>query len=283
MQKIAIVTDTASDIDIKTAAKYNIEILPFRIIYNDREYKDQIDITSEDVYSKLEQEIPKSSLPSLEDVDNLFNSLENRGYTHVIVITISAALSGIYNAVRLVSENYSNLNIFTFDSKLVSEGEGYIAVRCSELLREGKTFEEIVEVLPKIQEGLEMFFVVGTLEYLKKGGRIGRVAGSIGELLNLKPIISVDKSGVYYTVEKVRGRKQSLSRMINLIEEKTTDFKAKVHFKSGRAEEEARGMCDKVCELENITKCEYLGSVSPVVGMHTGPGTIGFLIIREEI
>lgn len=105
MEKIALLTDSACDIDEGTIEKYNVEVLPFRIIYRDREYVDKIEITPREVYDNMKYEIPKSSLPSLDDMEGAFNRFERENYTHVIAVTISSGLSGTYNALKMVSKN----------------------------------------------------------------------------------------------------------------------------------------------------------------------------------
>ena len=221
MEKIALITDTAADLHEDIIKKYNIHVLPFRIIYKDREYKDGVEITPKEVYDNLDKEVPTSSLPSMQDMEDTFTKLEEEGYTNAIAVTLSTGLSGIYNAVKLVSENHPSLKTYVCDSQSISAGEGVIVEGCAELIEKGKSFDEIVNEIPNIKSRIDLFFVVGTLEYLKKGGRIGKVSGTIAELLNIKPIISVDKKdGKYYTYDKVRGRKQSINRILEIVEEK---------------------------------------------------------------
>ena len=112
MEKIALLTDSACDIDEGTIEKYNVEVLPFRIIYRDREYVDKIEITPREVYDNMKYEIPKSSLPSLDDMEGAFNRFERENYTHVIAVTISSGLSGTYNALKMVSKKTYRLHTY---------------------------------------------------------------------------------------------------------------------------------------------------------------------------
>ena len=209
MEKIALLTDSACDIDEETITKYNINILSFRIIYKDREYIDKIEITPKEVYDNMKVEIPKSSLPSMEDMERIYKKLEEENYTHVIAIVISSGLSGTYNALKIVSEKHKNLITHIYDSKSTSVGEGIILKECGKLIEQGKNFQQIVDNIPKIKSKMHFFFVFGTLEYARKGGRIGKISGTIGEMLDIKPIVYFDDNyGVCCTYDKVRGRKR---------------------------------------------------------------------------
>ena len=283
MSKIALITDTTSDLTDEIIKKYNINVLPFRIIYKDREYKDKIEITPEEVYGSLEKEVPTSSMPALEDMENLFKSLEEQGYTHAIAVVLSSGLSGIYNGLKVVSENHPSITTYIFDSKSISAGEGVIIEECGKLVEQGKSFEEIVEAMPSIRKRVHLFFVVGTLDYLKKGGRIGKVSGTIGELLNIKPIVSVDiNDGKYYTHEKVRGRKQSLNKIIELIERILDKKKCKFYVLHGHALEDSKMAFEEISKHPNVTKAVFGGYISPVSGVHSGPGLVGLVLLEEE-
>lgn len=282
MERVALITDTTADIPQEIVNKYNIYVLPFRIIYKDREYKDKIEITSEEVYSGLKKEVPTSSMPALQDMEDAYSKLEVEGYTHVIGITLSSGLSGIYNGLTLVSKNHPNIRSYICDSKSISLGEGALVEECAKLLESGKSFEQVVNSIPSIQNRIHLFFVVDTLEYLIKGGRIGKVAGTIGTLLNLKPIISTDKEGNYYTYAKARGKKQALSKVIEIAEQISKNKKCRAFVVDGNAKEDALKVKESVEKLSNITSVYYGGCISPVSGVHSGPGLVGLVCIEEE-
>ncbi|ERI95146.1 EDD domain protein, DegV family [Clostridiales bacterium oral taxon 876 str. F0540] len=261
--------------------EYNIRILPLRIIYKDKEYVDRVTITPNEVYDNLVNEVPTTSMPSMGDMENLFTLIEEEGYTHVIAITLSSGLSGTFNALKLVSENHSNLITYLFDSKSLSLGLGALVQECGKLISEGKSFEEIVDILPAVKERISLYYVVETLEYLKKGGRIGKVAGTIGDLLNIKPIISIDDEGKYYTHAKVRGRKQSITKLIDIAKETLDHTKAKIFIMHGGALEQGRKMYDTFNGHPNVTSL-YFTDISPALGVHTGPGLLGIAVVREN-
>lgn len=281
MEKIAIVTDTAADLPEKFIKENNINVLAFRIIYKDKEYRDKIDITSEEVYKNLEVEVPKSSMPSLQDMDDLYSRLEEEGYTHVIGITISSGLSGMFNGIKMIADDHPKIKSFIYDSKILTMGEGVLVIECAKLVNSKKSFDEIVEEIPKIRKRIHGYFVVGTLDYLRKGGRIGRIAGTIGKFLNIKPIITVDENGIYYAYDKVRGRKQSLNRLLEIARSITEKHKCKAYIIHGYAEEEAKEFSNKVKQINNITEVNFSGCLGPVMGVHSGPGLVAIVLLEE--
>ncbi|AYD40326.1 DegV family protein [Clostridium fermenticellae] len=280
MSKIALVTDSTSDLNEEIIKKFNIKVLPLRIIYKNHEYIDRVNITPDYVYDNLDKEIPHTSLPSINDIEKLFNDLEAQGYTHVIAVCISSGLSGTYNALKLVSQNYANMKITVFDSKALTLGAGAIIIKCGELIEQGKNYDEILEYLPKIRNSISIYYIVDTLTYLIKGGRIGKVSGTVGELLNIKPIISINKDGIYYTYTKVRGKKKALNKLTEIIESILKEYKSRVWVLHGGAEAQAKTLYEHFEKAKNITFLGF-GNIGPVAGVHTGPGLIGITIMRE--
>lgn len=280
MNKIALVTDSACDLNSEIIEKYKIRVLPFRVICDNEEFRDGIDISSEQVYSKLDDCNVTTSLPLLSDMECTFNELIKEGYTHVICITLSSGLSGIFNAVNLASKEFNDINIFVYDSKGISMCQGLIVEKCAELIEQGKDFEEIIEEIPRIKEKIKGYFVIGTLKYLKKGGRIGKITGTFGELINLKPIVTIDDDGKYVTYEKMRGRKQSLRRMEEIIlqPKELVD----VYLVYGNAEQETLEMAENLKGKEFIRSVKVVGNVSPVSGVHSGPGLIGVICYKVK-
>lgn len=274
MEKIAIVTDSTSDVEKEMIEKYNLKVLPLRIIYKDREYLDRLTIQPKEVYDNLENEIPTTSLPSIKDIDNLYKKLEEEGYTHVIGIVISSNLSGTYNALMMVSQNYPSITSCIFDSKSISIGEGAIVEECGDLISKGESFDTITSKLPSIRDRIKVYYVVNTLKYLIKGGRIGKISGTIGELLNIKPIISINKEGFYYTYAKVRSEKQGINKLIDIAQKKP----CKIWVMHGGSPEKVKELSREVSNLSNVKRISY-GEISPVSGVHTGPGLIGMVLL----
>ena len=277
MQKIALIVDSACDLSLETLKEKNIHLLPLRITYSHKEYRDKIDISADEIYDNLEKEVPKTSLPSAENMEEILVSLENEGYTHVIAITISSGLSGTFNSIRLALEDHPQLTSYVFDTKILAMPEGLVALEVANLINDGKTFEEIVSEIPKIRRNITGYFTINTLEYLKRGGRIGKISGTIGEMLNLKPIVTVDEEGVYYTVCKARGRKQSILKLTNILKDELALGPCKVWVLQGGALEEGKSFMESTKDLKNIVSLD-ISQISPALGVHGGPGLLGLAI-----
>lgn len=281
MKKIALITDSTSDLSKEQVAKYNIHMLPLRIIYKDREYIDRETITPDEVYSNMDNEVPSTSLPSMEDIHNLFKKLEKEGYTQAIVVSISSGLSGTYNSINLVSKQYPNIQFCVFDSRALTLGAGAIVLECGEMIASGMSFNEIVEKMPSIRNRIKVYFIVDTLVYLIRGGRIGKVSGTFGQLLNIKPVISINQEGIYYTFAKVKGRKQSISKLVEIAKETLDREKAKIWVMHGGALKEGRAFYEKISKLPNIIETGF-GDIGPVLGVHAGAGLLGIVIMTEN-
>lgn len=277
MDKIAIVSDSTSDLTPEMIRRYNIRILPLRVIYSDGEYKDRVDITPEQIYARFKDEIPTTSLPSPKDTADLFNQLKQEGYTHVIVVTISSGISGTMNMVRNVADSFEGLVFEIIDSKSLTMGSGFAIIEGAEELERTNDFGRTVDKIKAVLRRTKVYYVVQTLEYLRKGGRIGKVEGTIGELLNIKPIISINEDGVYYSYKKVRGRSRSIEELLEIIKEKAKERLVNIAVAHGDAFEEAQNLLKKVKELKNIKETVFT-QISPVLVVHTGPGLIGIVI-----
>jgi DegV family protein with EDD domain len=281
LNKIALITDSGCDLSKEQIEKNNINVLPLRIIYKDREYIDRVNITPDEVYDNLSVEVPTTSLPSMEEIDNLFIKLKNDGYTHIIAVLISSGLSGTFNSVRLVSENHPEIKSHIFDSLSLSLGTGAIVLECAKMIAAGTEYDDILKVLPSFRSRIKVYYVLETIQYLIKGGRIGKVSGTIGEFLNLKPIISVNEEGIYFTHSKVRGRKQSISKIVDIAKETLVNEKAKVWVLHGGAREEGEELFKTISMLPNIVEISF-GNISPALGVHTGPGLLGLIVMKEK-
>lgn len=277
MQKIAIITDSACDLTLETMNKNGISLFPLRIIYSHGEFEDKVNISSEEVYNSLEIEVPTTSLPSPKTCERILKQIELDGYTHVIAISVSKALSGTFNAFRLALEDHPNLTSTIFDSKIIGYCQGIIVLETSKLVQAGVSYENILEELPRIRENVIGYYTLDTLEYLIKGGRIGKIAGTIGQFLHLKPIITMDDTGVYCSVAKVRGRKQSLSKLHEIIKGHLAEGKCKLWVLQGGALEEGTKFMESLRNLYNVVSVE-LTSVGPMSAAHSGKGMIGIAI-----
>ncbi|TCP70620.1 DegV family protein [Baia soyae] len=282
MSKIAIITDSSCDLPKDLVAKLGISVVPLRVIYKSGEFRDGIDIEPTYIYERLEIEVPTTSMPSPEDIYATFEKVRSEGFTHCLVISVSSGLSGTYNTFKLIASEFEDLHIHVIDSKYLSWALGYQVIEAAKLVREKLDFGDIVQKIEAMKKQISAYFVVDTLDYLKAGGRIGRVSALFGSMLNVKPIISVDDDGKYFPLTVARGKKQAMKKLCQLVQDHVESAKASIAIVQGRAEKEAEAFADRIRQLgDNITDI-YVGNVSPALVVHAGPGLVGLIIKSEK-
>lgn len=218
-QKIALLTDSCADLSPRLAEENHIYRVPLRILCADGEYSDGVDIFGRDIYARLRAgELPQTSLPSGEDIEKTLRQIVMDGYDGVIAVMLSSGLSGTYNLIRLIAEESGDaFPIKVFDSVSGSLGQGLTVLQLAEDIRNGMDWETLVERrTPQLIAGTFPFFSVDTLEYLMKGGRIGKVTATAGTLLQIKPIITFAPDGQLQSVAKVRGRSQVMDKLVSM-------------------------------------------------------------------
>jgi DegV family protein with EDD domain len=274
--KIAVMTDSGSDVPQNMLDKFSIYQLSLGINYKDKSYRDRIDITPEEVYERLTEEIPSTSLPTLGEIREMLERIVADGYTHVIIPVISSGLSGTYNAIRQVCSEFDSIKSAVIDTKNIALGSGFLAVYAAQLVEKNLGFEEITRIVEDKIKDSHIYYSIQTLQYLIKGGRLGRVEGIIGSMLQIKPIIACDTDGIYYTAAKVRGRKQSINKLIEIVQDILKDKKNYyLTICHGYAQEEADMVKEKMKPFIDNAVLFMEGQISPSLGVHTGPGLIG--------
>ncbi|MFL2100588.1 DegV family protein [Desemzia sp. FAM 23989] len=284
-EKIAFLVDSGSDVPQDILEKGNMKVIPLKIIYKDGEYTDKVDIQAEEIYDRLKEEVPKTSLPDGEAIKKMMMEIKAEGYTKVIAITISSGLSGTNNMVRLMAEEIEGLDVFVLDTKNIGIGSGLHAERALSYVEAGLEWETIKQKLQNGIEDIKVHFYVDTLEYLQKGGRIGLVSSLVGNLLNLKPVISCNEDGIYYTVAKARGSKKGIQKLIDTTIEfaqQATKYDVAVCYAGRETKELADTIAGKLKNALPNIRTSYFDSLSPALGVHTGPGLIGIAVSRLE-
>lgn len=277
-QKIAILTDSGSDVPEYLVKEYGIYVAPLKIIFSEGEYLDGVNISAEDVYSRLSTEIPKTSLPDGNQIQELFDKIIADGYKKVLAITISSGLSGTYNVIRVLGDQQKDLDVFTLDTKNISIASGFNVIQAAEYIKDGMEWEELKQKLSDNIADSKVFFSVDTLEYLQKGGRIGLVSAILGTSIRLKPIISCNEDGIYYTVTKIIGKRRAFNKALSLAVDFIGDSKEyNLGVAHGAAEEDAERLTEELKSMLPNFKIFAQGQISPALGVHTGPGTIGIV------
>lgn len=280
MTKIALITDSSCDLSFKDLEDHNIIQFPIRIIYKDKDYLDKVEISSEEMYSRLKDEVPSTSLPDMHYCENILHQIIAEGYTDVIVTNVSTALSGTQNSIRLLAQQFPTLKFHFFDTKTLGFPQGVITLEASKLIKAGLSPQEILDKLQVIRQHVKGFIAVETLEYLIKGGRISKVAGTVGELLHIRPIISYNDEGVLYSYAKARGKKQVLSKLKKILVDFLDENPSRVWILQGDALNEATAFMEEVKDHPNITEIS-LETIGAAMGVHTGPGVVGFAILSK--
>lgn len=274
-QKIAILTDSGSDVPYDIAKEMNIFVVPLQVNYKDRSYRDGVDIDADTMYSRLKEEIPTTSLPLGSDIDKVLQDIEAQGYTHILAVVLSSGLSGTCNLLRLVAKE-SKLPMEVIDTKNIGIGSGLSVIKAAKYVKEGLSWEDLITKVNETVLKTRVFFVLDTLEYLQKGGRIGKVTALIGYALDLRPIITCDSEGIYTTVAKARGRKVSINRCLEIaLEFAGNSNHITLALAHGHALDEVLKLKEHLLQKLGDRVTLYIGQVSPALGVHTGPGLIG--------
>lgn len=218
-KKIAILTDSCADVPEEYVFKYHIYTVPMLITCKDGEYKDGITIHAQEVYERLKSgELPKTSTPLGGDIEGMLNYLKKKGYEKVLVLVLSGSLSSTVQAVRLIAEDV-DIEVYVIDSLSASIGNGALVIQAAKWRDEGMDFKTLCQKVEALRQDTHVFFSIDTLEYLMKGGRIGKATAIAGAALNIKPILSFDEIGEIYTPAKVRGSKMVTKKLIGIVEE----------------------------------------------------------------
>ncbi len=281
-RKTAIITDSSCDLSDEQLAEHGIHMIPLRIVCQNAEYRDRVELSQEALYELLKTELPKTSLPLPEDVTDLYERLVAEGVTDVVHVCISSGLSGTYNMVRMIAQDFADrMNIRIIDSGTLSTGLGAMTLEVAQALESGQSPEAAVERAKFVRKSQLGMFVIRTLEYLRKGGRIGLVEGVVGSLLNIKPIIFINDDGVYQTLAKARGYKAAVDTMLQEAVRRFGKAKINLSVVHGQALEDAQALMEKLKQTLNI-QYSWICPVSPVLAVHTGPGLLGIVANLAE-
>ena len=277
-EKIAILTDSCSDLSEELRAGKPIFTVPLKITCRDGEYSDGVDIFASDIYRRLAAgELPKTSLPDFFTADRILSRIKAEGYERVLAIHLSSGLSGTYNMVRLLGESRHDLDVAVFDSVSGALGMGIIVLQAWEDIENGMTWEELVkERVPKLIANTFPFFSVDTLEYLAKGGRIGKVTAMAGTVLNIKPLITFAPDGQLQSIAKVRGRKAVQDKLIELVRKALGDHKRyNLGVANGGAPEEMAQLRARMeQEFPNYDHF-WEGAIDATLSVYIGSGVLG--------
>lgn len=277
-EKIALLTDSTADLTPAMRAGKPIYVVPLKIRCDDGEFSDGVDIFAQDVYDRLHRgELPRTSLPEGGVLSDTLDQIRADGYEKVIAVMLSGGLSGTCNLVRVEAEQRDDLDIAVFDSRSGSLGIGIIVLQLWEEIQAGAGWDKLIhERVPHLVDNTFPFFSVDTLEYLRRGGRIGRITALAGTMLSIKPIITFSEDGQLQSIAKVRGRKQVQDKIVELLRSK---FRAGKRYNlgvaNGGAPAEMAELSEKIrARFPDFVHC-WEGAMDATLSVYIGDGVIG--------
>jgi DegV family protein with EDD domain len=280
----AIVLDSTSDFSEGARTYPNIRVVPLYVHFGDETFRDFVDLDSHAFYEKLRgaSALPTTSQPTPQDFLQAYEELVAAGHERIYSLHLSAKLSGTFQSAELAAGELAGDVVRLVDTETASLAVAMLALAMQRRLARGTSDEELGELVARFKRGNGVVFTVGTLEYLQKGGRIGRAQALAGALLNVKPILSVE-DGVIVPIARVRGRQKALDEFARAFENATTDAPG---LRVSIAHAEAPEWVDVITELVKARRpqaeVELVASLGAVVGTHAGPGAVGFFWLPDE-
>ena len=284
MEKLAIVTDSSADIPDELIKKYDIKIAPLYIHTGGKEFRDKIDITNNEIYELLYQNVEvKTASPSPRDFLDIYKDLlENQGVNTIYSIHLSSKLSNTIDSARIAKSNLPNAEIEVFDSRTVTISTGLIVLEAAKLLARGEEKQKIKDAINILTERSSFYATVGNFEYLLRGGRVGGLKRLLNMALKVKPVLIIE-DGKVKLLKITRTRKGSFESMIQELKKiYSNKGKVRVAIFYGNDLEAAQFMnqqlkSDKSLDIEEIVFTE----ITPVIGTHSGPTVIGLSAVTS--
>ena len=277
----ALVLDSTADLPDPSARHPNWRLVPLYVRFGDETFRDHVDLSAEDFYRRLRNSSaqPQTSQPTPADFAAAFESLGE--YDRIVCVTISSRLSGTYESAMLARSQVGE-KVVVVDSASASGGIVILAEAIQRRLERGTTDEEISELAARFRREAGLLFTVDTLDYLVRGGRVGKAAGLAGALLAVKPILTIAE-GEVRPVKRVRGRQKALAELVRLLEDGTSDD-PRYHLGVAHADARVDGedLVRRVQGARPRCSLDVVLTLGPVIGTHGGPGTLGLFWFEDE-
>ncbi len=286
MKKIAIVVDSTSGISKQEVDKIDgLTMIPLFFMFGEQTYLDGVDLTIEEFFDKCDElyekegVMPTTSQPSVGKCIEVFEELL-KDYDHIIYYTISDKMSGTYQNGKLAAEDFEG-KVDVVNTKTTSHAQLLPALCALEMVKEGKSVEEIIEQTTKIFEKSEIYFIVSDLKHLQRTGRIGAAAAAIGNALQLKPILTV-KNGEVDTFEKVRNINKAYKKLASYVNNMNLTENDQIYFIEAAAQDRVKLLEDELStQYKNLVKGCH--TISPVIAVNTGPNIVGVIIFKDIV
>jgi len=281
-ENTAIVLDSTSDFPEAAERFPNMRVVPLYVNFGAESFRDHVDIGSHDFYDRLREApvLPTTSQPTPQDFLDAYEQLA--GYERIYALQLSAKLSGTYQSAVTAADEIGGGRVLVVDTETASLAVGLLALAIQRRLARGTTDDEIAALIERFKQENGVVFTVATLEYLQKGGRIGRAQALAGTLLSVKPILSVD-DGVIHPVGKVRGRQKALEEFARVFTSATGNVSGlRIAIAHADAPEWIEVLTDLVAKARPQAEIELVENLGAVVGTHAGPGAVGFFWFQDD-
>lgn len=280
MREFEIITDSCCDLNREYIEENKIPYVSLTCVFKDKEYKDDFgeSLSYEEFYNGMrEGKIPKTSQPSVDSFYEVFKDIVSKG-KDIIYICVSSGLSGTYNsaniAKNMIGEMYKDSNIEIVDVLTASLGQGLMVMRAKAMKENGSTFQEIINFLEEYKWKLNTYITVDDLIHLKRGGRISSAAAFVGIVLHIKPVITISNEGKVIPVIKVKGRKNSIKKLSEIVCQKIDkNLGGEILISHGDSLEEAIKLKELIMAESGIKNISF-NFIGPVVGTYGGPGAL---------
>jgi DegV family protein with EDD domain len=277
MAKTAIITDTSAYLPEELVQKYDIHVAPLTVIFGEEKLLDVVEIGIDEFHRRLSEGPihPSTTQPNPEDFTALYEKLSN-DYDGIVAILISSELSGTVNSALVAKEEFDRIPVRVVDSRSTSMGLGLAVLAAAEAATAGKSIDEVETAAREVCSNVKVLFVVDTLEYLHKGGRIGGASRFLGTALGLKPLLHLN-DGRVDALEKIRTKRKAIDRMLELAGQYVNGQPVHVAVIHAAAPNEAETLKSAVMERFDCIEL-HVTDLSPAIATHAGPGTLGIAI-----
>ncbi|WP_311517050.1 DegV family protein [uncultured Streptococcus sp.] len=273
--KLAVITDSSAYLSVETLQREDLFVLDIPVNIDGEEYVEGINLTAEEFYQKMAQasELPKTSQPSIAKLDEILTSLKEQGYTHALGLFLSSGISGFYQNIQYMVDDYEGLTIAFPDTRITSAPLGYMVESVLKWAEQGDGFESILDRVTEQIENTAAFIMVDDLDHLVKGGRLSNGAAILGNLLSIKPILYFNDQGVIEVYEKVRTEKKATKHLVEIGKEAIANGNYQITVIHGNAPQKAADLRQLLIDSGVATDVS-IATFGSVIGTHLGEGSI---------
>lgn len=273
--KLAVITDSSAFLQAETLRKEDLFVLDIPVNIDGQEYVEGVNLTAQEFYEKMASasELPKTSQPSIAKLDEILSSLKAKGYTHALGLFLSSGISGFYQNIQYMKDEYEGLTIAFPDTRITSAPLGYMVESVFRWAEQGEEFTTILDQLENQIQNTSAFIMVDDLDHLVKGGRLSNGAAILGNLLSIKPILYFNDQGVIEVYEKIRTEKKATKRLVEIVKEATANGNYQITVIHGNAPQKAADLRQLLIDGGVATDVS-IATFGSVIGTHLGEGSI---------